>query len=418
VLGPAAPFSGQLAAAGAWPHSGTLPPRLRPDARLGCLDVTKYFGTTSGGIKTYLQEKGRFVATRPEYRQVMVIPGSDDQVVTDQGSRTYRLKGPRIPACPPYRFLLATRTFRSIVEHERPEVIEVGSPFLVPWLTRYANRRLGAVMTWYYHGHLPRISSPDPTAAGPLRRIGSRALGRYVRFLGDRFPTVICGSSYAARELAELGVERISVAPLGVDLVTFHPRRRGWADETRRAAGLPPGLVALFAGRFAAEKRLDVVLDAWPAVERATGMRLALLGAGPLEPRLRAHPWASRVTWLAYQSQRDRFADLLAAADILVAPGPFETFGLTVLEALASGTPVLTVDSGGGAELVTRSGAGARYQLGSAESAAAAAVELAGRDRQSLGKLGREFAERHHAWPFVLERLFEVYRSLVELTRS
>lgn len=391
----------------------SLPPRLRPDARLGVLDITKYFGTTSGGIKTYLLEKARHVASRPELRQIMVVPGADDEITTEDGSRTYRLRGPRIPAHEPYRFLLATRSLRRIIEHEAPDLIEIGSPFLVPWLTRLANRRLDAPMAWYYHSHLPRLASPDPAGATVVQRLTSQLLERYVRLLGNGFPVVFCGSRFSAAALRGMGVPRVVRVPLGVDVHHFHPARGRNRAAIRRAAGLPEGPLALFAGRFASEKRIDVVLDAWPEVERRTGCRLALMGGGPWAAGLRRHRYASRVTWLPWQEDRGRFADLLAALDLYLAPGPAETFGLSALEAMASGVPVLSVDTGAVAELVSRAGAGAVYADGSAEAAVAAATMLLSANLAEPGVRARRMAETEHAWEMVLDQLFMRYADLV-----
>lgn len=373
------------------------------------LDVTKYFGTTSGGIKTYLLEKARYVGSRPELRHIMVVPGAEDAIVSGEGWRQYQLRGPRIPAHPPYRFLLATSSFKRIVEHERPDVIEVGSPFFVPWLTRWANRRLQAPMVWYYHSHLPRLAAPDPARASSANRFASRTLEHYVRFLGAQFPMVICGSRFAARELATLGVSKIRRVPLGVDLDHWHPDRRARATHTRQALGLPEGPLALYAGRFATEKRVDVVLQAWPEIQRRTGFRLALVGDGPAAAALRAHPHAAAASWLPWQTDRDHLADLIASADLYLAPGPAETFGLSVLEAMASGLPVLGVDAGAGAELIQDSGAGRCYEDGHAEDLVAAAASLVAADLPSLGRQARGFAERHHDWAQVLDRTFGVY---------
>jgi len=387
---------------------------LRPNATLGVLDVTKYFGTTSGGIKTYLLEKSRYVATRPHLRQILVIPGAADEIVTGDGWRSYALRGPRIPAHPPYRFLLATRSFRRIVEHERPDLIEVGSPFLVPWLTRLANRRLQARTVWYYHSHLPRLVAPDPARASRAHHIAQRAMERYVRFLGGQFPAVICGSRFAAREIAALGVRRVVRIPMGVDLDHFHPGRQANGARLSRELGLPIRPFAVFAGRLAEEKRIDVVLDSWPEVERRTGLRLVIAGAGPHADRLRAHRHAGRATWLPWQDDRHRLADLLALADLYLAPGPSETFGLTVVEAMASGTPVVAVDAGAGVELVRDSGAGCWYPDGNPEGVVAAVTDLLEAGPARLGQVARAFAETHHAWESVFDRTFALYQQLVE----
>lgn len=106
-------------------------------------------------------------------------------------------------------------------------------------------------------------------------------------------------------------------------------------------------------------------------------------------------------------------ADLLAACDLYVAPGPAETFGLSALEAMASGTPVLAVDSGGVADRVRASGAGAVYAPGDPGACAEAAATILMGDLRGLGKAARTFAEQHHAWDRTFEGIFRVYRRLL-----
>ena len=79
-------------------------PTLRPEATLAVLDVTKYYGDTTGGVRTYLNEKSAYVAARPSLRHVLVVPGAVDAMEDGAGTRTYRLAGPPIPTQPPYRF--------------------------------------------------------------------------------------------------------------------------------------------------------------------------------------------------------------------------------------------------------------------------------------------------------------------------
>jgi alpha-1,6-mannosyltransferase len=385
---------------------------FRLSSSLGVLDITEYFSETSGGIRTYLLAKSRFVERHPEYRQVLVVPGARDEVSGNDRSRVYRLRGPRIPLNPQYRLLLTSRTPRRIIEAERPDLIEVGSHLLVPWVARWANRGARVPLVWFYHGHLPRLIAPDQTRT-PFQR-GAEALAwAYVRRLARGCRTVLVASRYLADELTAHGIPQVDRVPLGVDLDFFHPRRRDRCAETRRHYGIPEGRVALFAGRYAREKRLDVVLDAWGEVERRTGIRLACVGDGPAERALRAHPYGGRVCWIPFERDRDRFADLLAATDLYLAPGPYETFGLSALEAMASGSPVLSVDRGGVAERVTASGAGATYRFDSPDALVAAATELAGRDLGLLGADGRAFAEAHHSWDAAFAGIFAVYRRIL-----
>jgi alpha-1,6-mannosyltransferase len=347
-------------------------------------------------VRTYLTEKARYVSECATLRGVLVVPGPFDGYALGDGVRTYRLHGPRIPTQTAYRFLFATRSTRRIVEHERPDLIEVGSPFFVPWVTALASRRVRTPMVAFHHTSLAGV----PTSLA--MRSGTRALslllaGAYLRRLNRLFRTTIVASDYAAGELQRLGIERTSRVSLGVDLEHFHPRRREWRDRTRRRFGLPTDRpLVLYIGRLAPEKSLEVVLDAWRAVSRQTGARLVIAGAGP------------------YVGEREMVARLHACADVYVSPGPVETFGLSTLEAMASGVPVVTAAHGGAWELVQRSQAGVGYEPGNAGDAARALTAMLTGDGPALGALGRAYAEREHGWHTVFDRLFAVYREVLQ----
>ena len=156
-----------------------------------------------------------------------------------------------------------------------------------------------------------------------------------------------------------------------------------------------------------------MLIRAWPDVARRTGAALALVGDGPSAAWFRRVPGAEQVHWLPFERDRDRLAGLLAAADLYIAPGPAETFGLAALEALASGTPVLSVDRGGVPELVRRSGAGDLYPVGDSGALAERAIALLQGDLAAMGRRGRDYAERQHAWPHVFDRIFSVYRAVI-----
>ena len=390
-----------------------LPARLRPAADLGILDISEFFGETTGGVRTYLLEKAGYVQRHPMLRQIMVVPGARDEILEGGGVRCYRLHGAPIPTQKPYRFMLATESTSRIVAHERPNLIEIGSAWFAPWLIRLATRRLDVPTVWFYHSNFPRIIAPRPHSAGWLRRGASAAAWRYVRRLGRLVHTTIAPSETVVQQLHTAGVENVVCVPLGVDLDRFNPSRRGYALETRRRFGLPSGSLAMYVGRIAGEKDLDVLIRGWQPVEKRTGTRLVLVGDGPARRALAAAPGGERVIWLPFERDRERLADLYAAVNLYVAPGPVETFGLASLEAMASGLPVLSVDQGGVSETVARSGAGAQYRSGDPAHLAEVAEQLLGTDLLSLGDLSRRYAEANHGWSTVFDRLFSVYRTVL-----
>lgn len=378
------------------------------------LDATEWFGETSGGIRTYLREKSRFVAARPHLRQSIVVPGDHDAISDDHGVRMFRLRGPAIPRHKPYRFMLSWRSLARIVRHERPHVIEVGSPFMVPWLLSPEARRLRIPMVSFHHTDVAGVLSRVVGGSATTQRRMSNAAWAYLRRLDRLFSTTIVATRGGADELRREGIERVAHVPLGVDLATFTPTRRVNREMVRRALALPAGPLAAYVGRFAREKDLPVVLDGWPAVEQATGARLVLVGAGPEESRLRAHPYGDRVIFLPYMQERDALADLLAALDVYVAPGPAETFGLSAVEAMACGTPVLSAHRGAVAEHVLRSGGGMTYEAGSPRAVTDSGIGLFDSDLSALGTRAHTFAVTEHGWPTVLTQLFNVYRQVVD----
>jgi alpha-1,6-mannosyltransferase len=393
--------------------ASALPPSLRPSADLGILDITEFYGDTTGGIRTYLRQKATYVEAHPAYRHILALPGSRDAMTQSDGVRVYRLRGPKVPKQAPYRFMLATRTNRRIVMHERPNVIEVGSPGLVPWIVRLASRGLGIPVVAFYHSNFPRVFSPWPDRAPWIRRKLHDWAWLYAKRLDKHFAHTIVCSDFVGDDLRRAGIDRVTKIPLGVDLQRYHPSRRAKREEVRARYDLPNGLLAGFVGRFAAEKELDVLIRAWPEVHRRTGAMLALIGDGPARAFL--EKLAGDVKWLRflpYERDRERLADLLAALDIFAAPSSNETFGLAPLEAMATGTPVLTADRGGVGEQVAASGAGELFESGEAASLTEAAVKLFDRDLAALGTRGRAHAEAHHDWDAVFDRIFALYRSV------
>ncbi len=390
-----------------------LPPRLRPAANLGVLDITEFFGETTGGVRTYLLQKARYVQRRPELRQAIVVPGARDEILEASGVRCYRLHGPSVPTQKPYRFMLATRSTSRIVAHESPDLIEVGSTWFAPWLVHLATRRIDVPVAWFYHSNFPRIIAPWPERVGAVRRQAAELAWRYVRRLGRMVRATLAPSDHMAQELERVGVERVVRVSLGVDLLQFHPRYREQAADTRRRHGLPEGPLAMYVGRLAGDKEVDLLLAAWPEVERRTGARLAVVGDGPARRRLHRCPGSERIFWVPFQHDRERVAALFAAADLAVAPSSTETAGLSAIEALACGTPVLAADRGGVAETVGRSGAGALFASGDAGALAEQAEYLLKGNLAELGAVGRRYAETYHGWDAALDRIFGIYRDIL-----
>lgn len=377
------------------------------DRPLTVLDITKWYGERSGGVRTYLDEKQRYVGGRRNLRHVLVIPGDRDEVSEDGNTRRYRIRGPQIPTQRQYRFLLAPRTLREIVERERPDVIEVGSPIFVPWITRFATRGRRTPLIGFYHTDIRASLAP---VLGPLSRVATEG---YVRLLDRLFTTTLVASETSEADLRRAGATRITRVGLGVDLETFHPQRRARRTRTRALLGLPiDAPIVTYLGRIATEKGLDVALAAWQRVEPRCHATLVLIGDGPLRDELRRRSARLRVRWLPFEADRERVASLLAASDVYLSPGPSETFGLAAIEAMACGTPVVAADRGSVAEHVRKSGGGLVFEAGNPHSLAEQLLSAVDGAPLGAGVKARMYVEEHHAWGAVFDRIFETYQTV------
>ena len=387
-----------------------LPPIPRHDARLAVLDTTEWFAPTSGGIRTYLLQKERYVAARPWLRHALVVPWSSDGIVEREGARWYEFRGPRVPRNEPYRLLTSVSRMRRVLAHERPHVIEIGSPAITPWVLFRALGTLDVPVVNFFHSHFPELLAGSARPVPRHRVLLRDAAWWYARRMDRRIAATIAASRFVADDLEAAGIRNVVRIPLGVDLEHFTPARRAHAAVTRTAWNLPSdGPLVTFAGRCAHEKELDVLMDAWPEIQRRTGGSLVMAGDGPERAALQQRNKGTRVFWLPFIADSARLADLQAASSVYMATSPHETFGLSPLEAMACGTPVLAADGGAAREHVVFSGAGRVFQPGDAKDLAQQAVTLLSEDLRAHGARARAFAEREHSWESVFDRIFALY---------
>jgi alpha-1,6-mannosyltransferase len=375
---------------------------------LKLLDITEFYSPHGGGVRTYLAEKARWLAGDPEVGHVVIVPSDRDAVTQWQRSRVYCVRGPRVPASPGYHLLLAWRKVAEIVRREQPDVIEIGSPYLAPWVAGRAARRSKARLVAFVHEN-PRLYARRLPwlVRAPLDAF----LGAYLRAAHTAVDLAVAAG---ADNLSSFGVEHTAVVPLGVDTARFHPRQRdpAWRLEIGVAPDQP---VMLYVGRLSAEKGLAVLLDALDEIHRATGARLVLIGEGHLRPQLeraaRARPAALRV--LPFEPDRGRLARAYASADLCFAPCPFETFGLAALEAMASGVPVVGVDAAGIGRLLEGAEWGRTYRVGDAADCARVTRELLATDLAAAGRRARAVALERYSWDRTFTELLSLYRRLL-----
>ncbi|HSZ15204.1 MAG TPA: glycosyltransferase [Solirubrobacteraceae bacterium] len=224
---------------------------------------------------------------------------------------------------------------------------------------------------------------------------------------------IVLSPSRATDEaLAAIGMpaERVLRWDRGVDTSRFRPVLRD-TDRTNET------ITVMYSGRITREKGVDLLADAFlRARAQDERLRLTLAGGGPEQERLRERlgESASFLGWL----EGDALARAYANADIFLFPSSTDTFGQVILEAQASGLPVIAVAEGGPLSLIADRTSGLLREA-DAEQLAGAILELVRspllREHLSLGGLA---AVRERTWERTLERLAVGYRRVLPVAQA
>ncbi|MCE9657235.1 MAG: glycosyltransferase family 1 protein [Burkholderiales bacterium] len=336
----------------------------------------------------YLRARGHLVELiRP--RQ----PGESPLDATDE----LRTAGCVIPMYPDLRFGLArpgtlARRFRQ----SRPDLVHLATPGPLPWAALAAARSLGLVTSSDFRTNFHQYSKHYG-----LGVISGSVLGLLRRFHNLTQRTFV-PTQASRRELAEAGFHELCVVGRGVDSARFTPAMRNEALRASWQAG-PQTPVLLAVGRIAAEKNVELALRAFERARRdRPDVRMVVVGDGPARGRLAAaHPAALFVG----ARRGDELAAYYASADAFLFPSLSDTFGNVVMEALASGLPVVAFDCAAAAEHVA-DGASGRLVVPGDEAGFIAATASLAVDPCSLQAMrdAAVAAARRATWDEVLAR--------------
>jgi alpha-1,6-mannosyltransferase len=356
-------------------------------------DITMFYAPASGGVRTYLDAKHRRLSIKPGIRHSLLIPGAH---LSEQDG-IYTVPAPALPFGKGYRFPLRLAPWRNVLQDLQPDLIEVGDPYLTAWAALDARRQLDVPVIGFYHSDLPMLVS---------NRMGNWVttnVEAYVSKLYGNFDRVLAPSQVMADKLVGLGVKNVFVQPLGVDLQTFNPTARD--PGLRAKLGIDENThLLIFAGRGSKEKNLPVLLDCM----KRLGRRYHLLLVGSSMPA--AVP--DNVTVVDKFCPAAQVARLMASADALLHAGDQETFGLVVLEAMASGIPVVAVAAGAFQEIITDQ-CGLLCPPNNPLAMANTVRELFSSGSVVLGKQARSHVERHYSWDTVVTSLLGHYHAVL-----
>jgi glycosyltransferase involved in cell wall biosynthesis len=199
----------------------------------------------------------------------------------------------------------------------------------------------------------------------------------------------------------------------GVDAEHFRP------GPCALEGSLPPRPRVVFTGRLHPQKNIDLLIEAWPEVTRATGASLVLVGDGPDRPRLEGRARelgvADRVAFAGHVADA---AEYLRGGDAFALPSVAEGMSNSLLEAMATALPCLASDIGGNDDLLAEGPCGVLVPPGDRAAWVDALIRtLSDPDAaRARGAAARERVLREFALPVVVDRYLDLYRRM--LSRS
>lgn len=341
--------------------------------------LANFVGPTSGGMKNAVDALGAgYVEAGVE--RLLVIPGSRDARHATAYGDVVQLRSPRVGGG--YRLIVEPWRVAETLDAFAPTSVEVSDKSTLVPVAGWARRnRVRSVL--FSHERMDAMLALR-TGWEMGATVSIKALNR---ILVRQFDAVVVTSSYARGEFstqaARVGTPTHQI-PLGVDLEAFRPA----------VAGPPHAgpLQLVHVGRLSREKSPHLaVATAMELHRRGVPVRLDVYGEGPHRAELEQLARGGPVVFHGHVAGRSRLSARIARADVALSVCPAETFGLAVLEALASGTPVVTADVGGARELVDEhSGA---WAAPDPAALADAVLRLAARPREVTRAEARRRAE-------------------------
>ena len=252
--------------------------------------------------------------------------------------------------------------------------------------------------------------------------------------LSEMVDRIIVSTEGERSQIEKISLEysdKTAVIPPGVDLKVFHPYLQ---SEARRQLEIPlDDKMVLFVGRIEPLKGVDTLLYAIQYLKESGDMPpemcMSVIGGNPAKPRETRHAELEKlmilrdelglsnlVTFLGSRGQ-ETLNRYYAAADVVVMPSHYESFGMVALEAMACGTPVIATDVGGLAQLIREGETG--FLVPGMDSVALAErlgqVLSDNELRECLGRQAAKHAEAY-AWPGITEQVINLYKHTLKVS--
>lgn len=321
------------------------------------------------------------------------------------GAEVYRVPGVRFPHYPQIRLSPPHPGIARALKRFRPDVVHAVNPVCLGLGGVFLARRYKMPLVCSYHTNVAVYAN--------YYRLGFMVnfTRSVTRFVHNQAQVNLCTSEATKDYLLQEGIKRVRVWPQGVDAGRFGPQyaTREWRE--RLTGGYPKDRLLIYVGRLGAEKHIEML----KSVFEVPGTRLAIVGDGPSRNELEG-TFSGTPTIFTGILKGEDLARAYATGDIFLFPSTTETLGMAMIEALASGLPVIAARSGASHEVVYDGETGLLYEPES-EKDLVSCVRRLSEDEDLLRNMGskaRAVAEER-SWESSTEALRGYYEQAQKL---
>ena len=368
---------------------------------------TDTFYPQINGVSNTLRNLSQYLQAN-QVEHVFFAPDYDFESPECAGLPVIRFKGicPKIyPEC--RIAFVSTGRMAGLLEEFAPDVVHIVSELGIGFAGLRASGALGIPVVMSYHTNFDRYlqfyNLPH----------FKKMLWAYMKWFHSFALVNLCPSGDTLRTLRQQGLQNLDIWSRGIDLERFNPSCR--SKELRTQLGAGDKTVFLYVGRVSVEKGLDVLMQSICALNDTHGgeIQFWITGDGPFLPEMRKADLPNVV--LTGEKRGAELSEIYASADAFVFPSGTETFGNVLLEAMASGLPVICTDSGGITDYTVHNENAWVFANGNADGLTRAILDfLDPKLREHIRKGGLRTA-KSKSWEAVFSRLVAHYERAAQV---
>lgn len=390
------------------------------------VDFNNFWSPSGGGVRRYHLQKMDFYKKQEDVLSVFVMPDSKNYTEKVSDSLIIEhVEAFRFPGNWEYRFIWKQSQIRPVLKKYRPDVIEVGSPYILPTVVRKAAKKIvpHAALLSFWHADFPITYVERPVANKFGKALGTfcrKVAFWYARQEFRRFDGVQVSCKEVMNRLDKNGLPKSHWIPLGCDIQMFNPSKRDEELVAKLKDGNPNRLTIFFPHRFCEEKGIELLLGAYDLLSKKLNCEpaLVLAGTGPYLPQVKdAVQKYHRIQYAGFIKSADEMARHYSSVDLGLALSGWETFGLSILESMACGNAQVGAATGAAAEHVLESHAGEILKERTAQSLADAIIDLYHSDLKQKKLNARAYAEKF-SWDDCFKRQLELYKQIAKQKRN